>query len=288
MSNPPYIFDVSAETFPERVLAASSRHPVLVAFWSRRVNPSLLLVPRLIRLATQCNGRFALALYDIEASVAPDAGVTAEAVPLVRLYRHGHVVDALQGDASEGTLRAFMARHMRLRGAMRLYAEAIRAYGAGDAERGVQLAAEAALTEPEDVHTPAEVVKLLVLAGRFDEAEALLRALPPAVRESAELRNLAAHLAFIRVSLTAPPMHSLESAVTVDPWNLEARYQLAATKVVQNDYEGAMQQLLEIERRNPGYRNQAGRNGLLALFNMLGEDDDRVRRYRPLLMESLN
>jgi len=288
MSNPSYIFDVSAETFFERVLAASSRHPVLVAFWSRRVNPSLLLVPRLIRLTTQCNGRFALALYDIEASVAPDAGVTAEAVPLVRLYRHGHVVDTLQGDASEGTLRAFMARHMRLRGAMRLYAEAIRAYGAGDAERGVQLAAEAALTEPEDVHTPAEVVKLLVLAGRFDEAEALLRVLPPTVREDAELRNLAAHLTFIRVSLTAPPMHSLESAVTVDPWNLEARYQLAASKVVQNDYEGAMQQLLEIERRNPGFRNQAGRNGLLALFHMLGEDDDRVRRYRPLLQESLN
>ncbi|HEX7043889.1 MAG TPA: tetratricopeptide repeat protein [Burkholderiales bacterium] len=288
MGSPSYIFDVSAETFTERVLAASSRHPVLVAFWSPRVNPSLLLVPRLIRLTTQCNGRFALALYDIEASMAPDAGITAEAVPLVRLYRHGHVVDTLQGDASEGTLRAFMARHMRLRGAMRLYAEAIRAYGAGDAERGVQLAAEAALMEPEDVRTPAEVVKLLVLAGRFDEAEALLRALPPAVREEPQLRNLAAHLTFIRVSLTAPPMHSLESAVTVDPWNLEARYQLAASKVVQNDYEGAMQQLLEIERRNPSYRDQAGRNGLLALFHMLGEDDDRVRRYRSLLQESLN
>lgn len=288
MTNPPYIFDVTAESFAHRVIAASARVPVLVAYWSPRVSRSLMLVPRLIRLTTQCNGRFHLALFNIDTATPHDTSPAPDRVPLIQLYRDGEAIDTLEGDESEEALRAFVSKHIALRGATRLYAEAVKAYGVGDAERGAQLAAEAALMEPDDVRTPIEVVKLLVLAGRFDQAEALLRVLPQAVREDAEILNLMAHLNFIRISLTSPSIGSLESAVTVDPWNLDARYQLAASKVVQNDYEGAMQQLLEIARRNPAFRDNAGRNGLLALFHMLGEDDDRVRRYRPLLQESMN
>lgn len=288
MTNPPYIFDVTADSFARRVVMGSEKGPVLVAYWSPRVSRSMMLVPRLIRLTTQCNGRFQLALFNVDTTTPPDILPTPGHLPLIQLYRDGQAIDTLEGDDSEEALRAFVAKHIALRGASRLYAEAVKAYGVGDAERGAQLAAEAALMEPDDMRTPIEVVKLLVLAGRFDQAEALLRVLPQAVRDDAEILNLMAHLNFIRISLTSPSIGSLESVVTVDPWNLDARYQLAASKVVQNDYEGAMQQLLEIARRNPAFRDNAGRNGLLALFHMLGEDDDRVRRYRPLLQESMN
>lgn len=287
MVNPPYIFDVTAESFSPRVLQGSRKQPVLALYWSPRVASSMLLVPRLMRLTTQCNGRFQLALFNVDAS--PPPGLDAQQpLPLMRLYREGRVAAVLEGESSEAEVHAFLARHIRLRGAARLYADAVKAYGADDAERGLQLATEAALMEPDDLQTPIDVVKLLVLAGRFDQAEALLRALPQKVREDLEIRNLMAHLSFIRVSLHAPPIGTLETTVTVDPWNLDARYQLAARKVVHNDYEGAMQQLLEISRRNPGFRDNVGRNGLLALFHMLGDEDDRVRRFRPLLQEALN
>lgn len=288
MTNPSYIFDVGSETFPSRVLQDSAKAPVLVIYWSPKVSASLMLVPRLIRLSTQCNGRFLLALLNTDTceQFTREQGIAQ--VPTIKMYRDAQVVDTLEGDDSEPALRSFIRKHIPLRGASRLYAEAVKAYGVGDSERGLQLATEAALMEPENLQTPIDVVKLLVLAGRFDQAEDLLRAMPPAVREDVEIRNLLAHLNFIRISLSAPPLGSLENAVTSNPANLDARYQLAASKVVSNDYEGAMQQLLEIARRNPGFRDNAGRNGLLALFHMLGDEDDRVRRYRPLLQESMN
>lgn len=290
MANPSYIFDVGPDGFPNLVLQESIKTPVLVVFWSPKVTESMMLVPRLIRLATQCGGRFRLALFNIDADATADVvrEQAVERLPTVKLYRQAAVADTLAGDDSEAGLRAFVRKHVPLRGASRLYAEAVKAYGAGDSQRGVRLATEAALMDPDDVQTPIDVVKLLVLAGRFDQAEELLRAMPQAVRDDSEIRNLLAHLNFIRISMQAPPVGSLESAVTLDPWNLDARYQLAASKVVQNDFEGAMQQLLEIARRNPAFRDNAGRNGLLALFHMLGDEDDRVRRYRPLLQESMN
>lgn len=288
MTTPAYIVDVGSETFSNRVLKDSAKTPVLVVYWSPKVSPSMMLVPRVIRFTTQCNGRFRLALFNIDDAepFAREQGITQ--VPTIKLYRDAKVVDTLESDDSEAGLRSFISKHVPLRGASRLYAEAVKAYGVGDSDRGLQLATEAALMEPDNIQTPIDVVKLLVLAGRFEQAEQLLRAMPPAVRDDLELRNLMAHLSFIRISLHAPPLGSLESTISRDPSNLDARYQLAASKVVKNDYEGAMQQLLEIARRNPGFRDNAGRNGLLALFHMLGDEDDRVRRYRPLLQESMN
>ncbi|MFL6712929.1 MAG: tetratricopeptide repeat protein [Sulfurifustis sp.] len=288
MANPPYIFDVGADSFANLVLKTSVNNPVVVIYWSPKVSASLMLVPRLIRLATQCNGRFAAALLNVDANEPFTREHGIEHVPTIALYRDGQLVDTLIDDDSEPGLRAFIGKHIALRGANRLYAEAVKAYGVGDNARGLQLATEAALMEPDNVRTPIDVVKLLVLAGRFEQAEDLLRAMPDAVRDDPEIRNLTAHLTFIRISMDTPPVGKLESTVTLDPTNLDARYQLAATKVVQNDFEGAMQHLLEIARRNPSFRDNAGRNGLLALFHMLGEDDDRVRRYRPLLLESMN
>jgi putative thioredoxin len=58
--------------------------------------------------------------------------------------------------------------------------------------------------------------------------------------------------------------------------------------MTQDDYTGAMEQLLEIVLRDHGFRDQAGRNGLFAIFSLLGEDDERVQRYRALLDQALH
>ena len=59
-------------------------------------------------------------------------------------------------------------------------------------------------------------------------------------------------------------------------------------QLVANDYEPARQQLLEIARCDRGFRRDAGHEGLLALFELLGENDTRVIRYRALLQETLH
>jgi putative thioredoxin len=288
MSQSPYIFDANAENFSRLVLENSRQRPVLANYWSPRASASMLLMPRLIRLTSQCGGRFLLALLNIDdvSAFAHEQGVTR--VPAMRLYRDGRVLDSFDGEESDANIRAFIARHVPMRGAIRLYAEAVKAYSAGDARQAVRLAAEAITVEPDNLQPPIELAKLLVLAGRFDQADELLGVMPQAVRDDAEIRYLVAHLSFIRASQGAPPVGTLEEALAIDPANLHARYQLAAAKVVQNDYEGAMQQLLEIAQRNPEFRDHVGRNGLLALFQMLGDEDERVRRYRPLLQDSLH
>jgi len=279
----PYIQDATADNFGRLVLANSEKGPVVVSYWSPNASPCMALMPHLMRVAEESGGGFLLVRLNTDeySDLARDHGVSS--LPTVTVYRHGRAVETLAGTESESALRQFVARHIAGAEPSEAHTRALAAFAQGDVERAVQLAAQALLANPRDPRIPIDLPKFLMLAGRFDEADELLRCLPPAAKTNPDLRMLAAHLGFIRVSQAAPPIRVLEDAVRIDPDDLNARHQLAAVKVVRDDYDGAMAQLVEIARRDPSFRDGAGRNGLLAIFDMLGDGDARVARYRPLL-----
>ena len=72
-----------------------------------------------------------------------------------------------------------------------------------------------------------------------------------------------------------------------EPGKTVERYQLSTIRLLSNYVAGEMEQLLEIVRRVRAFRDDAGRKGLVAIFNMLGKEDEMVSKYRPLLTEAL-
>lgn len=287
MADSPYVFDATAENFHALVLENSDKGPVLVNYWSPRAGPCLMLMPRLVRLATEFGGRFLLVMLNTDelGRLAREHGVNS--LPTMKLFRRGKVVDTLHGAESETALREFISKHLARESGGK-YASALQAYQRGDLDLAVTQAAEAALAEPDNPRLAIDLVKLLMLQRRYSQADALLKSLPDEVRDHPEIRNLSAHVGFIRAAQDAPPVERLEHAIGNNPDDLEARYQLGALKMAQDRYEEAMQQLLEIVRRDNAFRHQAGRDGLLAIFSLLGESDERVQRYRSLLNQALH
>src|SRR5512135_358205 len=112
MTHSPYVFDATAENFPRLVLENSGKGPVLVSYWSPRAGPCLMLMPRLVRLATEFGGRFLLVMVNTDelGRLAREHGVTS--IPTVKVFRHGRVIDTLHGAESENVLRDFIARHV--------------------------------------------------------------------------------------------------------------------------------------------------------------------------------
>ena len=287
MADSPYVFDATAENFPRLVLENSGKGPVVVNYWSPRAGPCLMLMPRLVRLAAEFGGRFLLVMLNTDelGRLAREHGVVS--LPTMKVYRHGRVVDTLHGAESENVLRGFIQKQLRDTADSQLRV-ALGAHARGDTASAVRLAAEAALADPLNPRIPLDLAKLLVLQGRYAQADDLLQALPAEARDTPELRRLAAHVAFLRAARDAPAAEELAQQIAADPDNLEARYQLSAVRLVASDYDAAMQQLLEIARRDRGFRRDAGRDGLLALFELLGDGDERVVRYRALLQESMH
>jgi putative thioredoxin len=287
MKTSPYIFDANAENFRALVLENSEKGPVLVNYWSPRAGPSLMLMPRLIRLAAEFGGRFLLVMVNTDelGQLAREHGVAS--IPTLKVFRRGQATDTLRGAESEKVLREFILKHLANEAETK-YTAAIQAYQRGDLDQAVTQAAEAALAEPDNPRLALDLVKLLVLQQRYAQANDLLKSLPPEARNSPEIRQLSAHVDVICRAQNAPSVDSLKKTIADDPDNIEARHNLSAILLTQDNYEMAMEQLLEIVHRDNASHRQVAMESLLAVFQILGEEDERTQHYRALLRQAMN
>ncbi|HEX9625320.1 MAG TPA: tetratricopeptide repeat protein [Acidiferrobacterales bacterium] len=287
MSASPYIFDVGGDDFARLVLENSERGPVLVNYWSPRAGPCMVLMPRLVRLATEYGGRFLLAMLNTDEHhrLAREHGVNS--LPTVKIFRHGRVADTIHGALSDAEFRRAIDKQVA-RDSDRVHALAVEAYKRGDTERAAGIMAQAALADPGNARLPLDLAKLLVLQQRYAQAQELLQSLPRELRAEPEIERLLAHVGFVLAAREAPDPEALERELAGRPDDLDLRFRLAARRLMDDDYEAALGQLLEILRRDAAYRDEAARRGMLGIFQVLGDDDERVKRYRGLMLEVLN
>ena len=76
--------------------------------------------------------------------------------------------------------------------------------------------------------------------------------------------------------------------MSANPADAEARLALAKLYVNQQRYEAALEQLLEVIRRDRSFGDDAGRKTMLAVFDLLGSSSELVGKYRRLLASALH
>lgn len=282
-----YIYEGTGENFTELVLANSRKGPVVVDFWAPWAGPSQRQREILTRLAERHGGRFLLVTVntDRQKPLAREYGVSS--LPSLRVFRHGRVVDAFHGMQTRADYEALIDRHLGLAGSAAQRA-ALEAWQQGDSDSALQVLAEAAVADPDDLSLPAMMARLLLRLGRADEAARLLDALPGDAREVEEIASLRAHAEFLRAAADAPPPDVLEAAIAADPGDSDARWQRAALHLLADEYEPALQQIMEILRRDRYYRGDLARRGLLALFGVIEGQEALIKKYRAELFRLIH
>lgn len=286
MNTSAYVFEADQKSFQRLVVDKSFQVPVLVDFWASWCAPCQMLTPILHKLAEEYAGKFLLVTVntDEERQLALEHGIRS--LPTVRLFRNGSATEEFFGVQPETTIRALIDAYLdRPSDQSRLRAQALR--DRGDTLAAIKLLEEALASDPDNDRIHLDLVPLLIEHGRFDQAERILKDLPSSRQLDADVSRAFAQLNFARLAKGAPPPEILEQRVKDDPNNCEARYQLSAIKALRGDYEGAMEQLLEILRRDRSFRDDAGRKGLVALFELLGGEGPLVNRYRGLMASAL-
>lgn len=287
MSASPYIFDVTEADFGAKVLENSYKAPVLVDFWATWCGPCKMLMPLLARLADEYQGKFLLAKVNTDEQRTLAMQFNIRSIPMVKLFKNGQVVDEMLGAQPESAIRALIEHHM-VRESDSLRARAEAAYRAGDVTQTLALLEQAAQLDPDNHRVRLDLARVLLEQDALDQAENILNGLPREVRDEPEASALLGRLEFARIAAGAPDMAMLEKTVAAQPSNSEARYQLSARKVLQGDYEGALDQLLAILQRDRGFRDEAARKGMVAVFNLLGGKGELVTRYRNRMFNALH
>ncbi len=283
----PYVFDASAENFNRLVLENSHKGPVLVHFWTPKAGPCFMLMPRLVKLASEYGGKFLLVMLNADElpELARRFGVNS--VPTVKFFWRGEVAHTIHGADPDSSFREVLDRFIA-GDANRAHALGVAAWQAGKVAEARILLANAALAEPANLAIPRDLAKLLWAEGESEQALKLLDSLPPEARMAPEIAPLHAHLSLAETARQAPPLAELDARLARDASDLDARYQRAAVLLAGDDFDDAMAELLAIARADRGFRHDIGRTSLLALFELLGSAHPLTRQYRQHLSESLH
>ncbi len=277
MADSPYIVEVSAENFAQ-IIQASYQVPVLVDFWADWCQPCKMLMPILAKLADDYAGKFVLAKLNTEEQqeIASQFGIRS--IPTAKLFRNGQPVDEFTGALPEAEIRAFLDKHIPRESDAQID-QALMLMHQGEGTAALQALQQVQQTDPANPRLVPALAQAQAQAGDVAGAAATLDALPLEKQHDPEVAALRSQLFFGEVLNGAPAIDVLEQRLNTNENDHEARYQLAARKVMNHDFAAALEQLLELMRRDRGYGDDAARKTLVKVFDLLG-DDPLVARYR--------
>lgn len=282
----PDVIEVNLTNFQRDVVDTSHRMPVLVDFWAPWCQPCRTLTPRLEALATEYAGRMRLAKIDSDDNPELARRFGVRGIPNVKAFVDGVVVDEFTGVLPDRELRAFMDALLPSP-ALSAFEEAQAALARGDATAALGLFQGALAIDAGFEPAVLGRVEALIALGRLDEAQGALDALPYEQEDRARIGTLYARIAIARRQ-PARDDEDYAARIAHNPGDLAARLAWSAALAAQERWEDAMEQALEVVRRDRSFEDDAGRRALLDLFALLGSDDERVRRYRRELAAALN
>ncbi|MFO7580945.1 thioredoxin [Guyparkeria sp.] len=279
MSESENVFSVATPEFADKVLDASRETPVLVDFWAEWCGPCRQLMPLLSEVVESMNGQVKLAKVNTEEEqeLAQQFGVRS--LPTVMMFVGGRPVDQFQGALPEGQIREFIGRHV-LSEIDKLRREAQQVRAAGAMDQAMDLLKQANQQEPGNVEVLLDIADLIAEQGDLDQAWEILESLPVDAATRDDVKAFKARIGMARSAQSGPPEDELRARIEKDPKDCEAREALAAKLAMRNDIEGALEQYYQMMLRDRAYNDEAGRRGMVDLFEMLGGEHPLTRQYR--------
>ncbi|MCP4878126.1 MAG: thioredoxin [Gammaproteobacteria bacterium] len=275
------------QNFQNLVLEKSINKPVLVDFWADWCQPCQTIMPMLAKLAEEYDGKFELAKVnaDEEQELAAHFGI--KSLPTMKLFFKGQLVDERMGAVSESDIRAMLDKHIVSESDQFMQA-AMMAYQQGQIEQALEMLNHALANDPDNAELKVAIAQIVHDQGDDESAMALLDSLDEEGGKLDTATKLRAAIKLAAQLAGLPDLNEIEQRLATNSTDLEALLQKSRHLTARGDYDNAMECLLTIMRSDRGFEDDAGRTGLLEVFDMLGGEHPSVQKYRRKLFTLLH
>jgi putative thioredoxin len=150
-----------------------------------------------------------------------------------------------------------------------------------------QIFGEVLQDEPGHPKAVAGLARCYLESGDIERAKKTLGLVRPDGQSDEAIRAVEAEVALKERAMGAGEAAPLRAKVAANPADLQARFDLAAVLDAKGAREEAINELLEIVRRDRKWNDEAARKQLLTLFEAMGPTDARTIQGRRRLSSLL-
>lgn len=273
--------EVTDGNFAIEVQQRSKDLPVVVDFWAPWCGPCRVLGPVIEKVAAEYTGKVVLAKLNTDENPKVAALFRIQGIPAVKAFKDGKVIAEFTGAYPEPQVRAFFEKIVP-GPAIRITDEAeahLRSGNVAAAEASYRAILAKSPNQPD-----ALVGLATVLLSRGDTTGAgdlLDRA--PTDRRAKAMK----HRIFLDGFASKHAGENLESEAAANPRDPRARYRWGVMLAAREQYEPALDELIESIRLDKTFADGAARKAVLAVFDILGLDSDLTREYQRKLSNVL-
>ena len=269
------IKEVSEATFMQDVIEASKANPVIVDFWAPWCGPCKTLGPQLEEAVKAANGAVTMAKVNVDENQMIAGQMQVQSIPTVFAFSNGQPVDGFQGAVSASEIKAFVERVVTANGGEvengldSAVASAEQMLNEGDFEAAIETFSAILEEDTNNLKSYIGLIKCHIAVDDLDQAEAILNGAPLEISQSPEIESVHAQIELARQALDAGPINDLAHLVEKKPDDHGSRFKLAQALHGAGQVEEAVDQLLELFKRDREWNDGAAKAQLFIIFEAL-------------------
>ncbi|MEO1492755.1 MAG: tetratricopeptide repeat protein [Pseudomonadota bacterium] len=282
------IKEVSEATFMADVIDGSMNGPVIAYFTAAWCGPCKTLGPMLEETVRKAKGAVTLCKIDVDQNqqmimALAQQGLPLQSVPTVVAFDQGRPVDMFQGAVPQSQITEFVNKLAKGAGgngldeALEAAEEMLEQGAAADA---AQTFAAVLGEEPENPRALGGLIRATVAAGDIDQAKTLLGSVPAALADDPAIAAARGAVELAEQTQDAGEVGELRARLEADGNDHQARFDLSTALLANNDRDGAVEELLELFRRDREWNDGAAKAQLFTLFDTFGAEDPLTLKGR--------
>jgi len=276
------MIDATLSTFERDVIEASMEVPVLVDFWAPWCGPCKVLGPLLEKLEREYGGHWKLVKVNSDTNPELASTFNLRSIPYTVAFVDGNAVAQFMGAQPEAYVRAFLDRLIPNPGELE-HRAARDALALGQQEIARQYLKNALALDPTNDGARLDMVNALLEGGEEGDARKQFDILSTDAEQQSNYEAVRSRLVAAERAATLPPEGTLIARVDAAPDDLQARLDLAELGIARQEFRAALEQLLEIVRRDRKFGDDIGRRKMLAVFEMAAAHPELVDDFRSRL-----
>ncbi len=282
----------SVDTFRNTVVEPSMTQIVVLDFWAEWCGPCKALAPLLEKVCTDYADKgVLLAKVNVDEEQFIASQFQVKSIPAVYAMFQGQPVADLTNARSESQLKAILDQLLAkfpvqpggaepVQDVTPLIAMGDEVLASGDGTRAADIFAQIIEIAPDNIAAHAGLIRALTLAGRIEDADAVLLSLDPKIAGDPLLVQAKSALELARAKPDDSELAALRAAAAAAPDDMEAQFAFASAAFAAGERDAAADRLLAMVAADREWNEGAARTKLLQIFEAVGLEDPWVAATR--------